>query len=124
MKAWWLLRSLKFIAITSLLILVFGMIVTGLWNDLIPELFHGPVLTFWQGIGLLILAHIFFRGALGFGRGHRWGGGGWHRKFEEKLAAMTPEEREKFRAEYRRRCGTWSHDDTPETHDSASGQKA
>ena len=119
-----MLRALKFIAITGVLILVFGMIVTGLWNDLIPELFHGPVLTFWQAIGLLILAHIFFRGALGFGRGHGWRGGGWHRKFEEKIAAMTPEEREKFRAEYRRRCGSWRHDEMPGAEESASGQKA
>jgi len=30
-----------------------------LWNALIPELFHGPVLTFWQTFGLLILVRAF-----------------------------------------------------------------
>ena len=27
-----------------------------LWNCLIPDLFHGPTLTFWQSFGLMLLA--------------------------------------------------------------------
>lgn len=33
-----------------------------LWNGLIPELFNGPVLNFWQTAGLLVLSKIFFSG--------------------------------------------------------------
>jgi hypothetical protein len=33
---------------------------------------------------------------------------------EEKLAAMTPEEREKFKSEWRHRCGRTSGTDEPE----------
>lgn len=32
-----------------------------LWNSLIPELFHGPTLTFWQTLGLMLLSDVFFK---------------------------------------------------------------
>ncbi len=33
-----------------------------LWNWLIPVLFHGPVITFWQTAGLFILSRILLAG--------------------------------------------------------------
>ena len=33
-----------------------------LWNALIPQLFHGPVLTFWQTAGLFLLSKILLTG--------------------------------------------------------------
>jgi len=45
-----------------------------LWNWLVPELFHGPVITFCQTAGLLILSKILFSG---FGHCR---GGGHHRR--------------------------------------------
>ena len=30
-----------------------------LWNALIPELFNGPILSFWQTFGLIVLFRIF-----------------------------------------------------------------
>ena len=107
MKYWRLPRPVKFIAIAAIAVvmcIVFGFVTMLLWNALIPDLFHGPILTFWQAVGLLVLSHILFRG---FG-GHRHGGWAhhhWKHRFEEKLAAMTPEEREKFKEEYHHRCG-------------------
>jgi len=38
-----------------------------LWNGLIPLLFHGPVVTYWQTAGLIVLSKIIFSG---FGHGH------------------------------------------------------
>jgi hypothetical protein len=82
-----------------------GLLVMVLWNALVPDLFHGPQVTFWQAVGLLVLSHILLRGW-----GGHWHGGGWrHRhwkhRLEEKLASMTPEDREKLREEWKRRCG-------------------
>ena len=115
MKTWWVIKIIKGIIFVSIAILAFGSIVMGLWNALVPDLFHGPALTFWQAIGLLILTHLLFRGIGGFGRGHGWHRGRWRQRFEEKLATMTPAEREKFKEEYSRRCGGWSrhHDTNP-----------
>lgn len=33
-----------------------------LWNALIPSIFNGPELTFWQAAGLILLAKIFLSG--------------------------------------------------------------
>ncbi len=39
-----------------------------LWNWLIPTLFSGPVITYWQAMGLLVLSKLLFSGG---SRGHR-----------------------------------------------------
>jgi len=54
-----------------------------LWNALIPELFHGPVLSFWQTAGLFILSKILLTGVAP-GRSHGHSGKEWRRKYNEK----------------------------------------
>ena len=97
------LSVVKFIALAIVMFGVFSFVTMLLWNALIPELFHGPFLTFWDAVGLLVLSHILFHSF-----GGRWHGGWahrhWRHRFEEKLAAMTPEEREKFKEEYHHCC--------------------
>ena len=67
-----------------------GQIVKLLWNWLVPSLFGLSALTFWQALGLLALCRILFGGSgvMG-GRSHR----------------RSPEERERFRAAFRKRFG-------------------
>ncbi len=107
----WRVRRIVGFAVGA--IVVFVMAVTALslltmllWNALVPALFNGPTVTFGQAIGLLLLSHILLRGASPW-RGGGWGRERWRRRFEEKLRAMTPEERERFEQEWGRRCG-WS----------------
>ena len=109
MKTWWLCKIGKIIVGVALATLVLGFVVMQLWNALIPELFKGPTLSFWQAAGLLLLSHLLLRGW------SPWGGHGRHRehwkaRFEEKLAAMAPEDREQFKREWERRC-CWHRDD-------------
>lgn len=80
-------------------------VVMNLWNILLPEILHVGTITFWQAMGIFILCKILF----GFGKGRgpgRFGGGGYWMKrgMEERLAAMTPEQKEKFK-EKMRNCG-------------------
>jgi hypothetical protein len=98
-KKWWL-----FLVAPPALVLftwAFGEIVMHLWNWLAPALFGWHTITFWQGLGLLVLCRILFGGWGGHGgdrgRGRRMSGERWER--------MSPEEREKFRAKMRSRCG-------------------
>jgi len=104
------------LAILGLLLFVFvgGEVVKLLWNWLLPPLFGFHIIEFWQALGLLLLTRILFGGF-----GIRGGRGGSHmrarfrERFGERLAervgerwdAMTPEEREAFRARVRARCG-------------------
>jgi len=79
-----------------LALFVFGQIVLHLWNWLIPALFHLPAITFWQGLGLLVLSWLFFGGLRGSGprSGYRHH---WRRRMQDRWEQMTPEQREKFR---------------------------
>ena len=42
--------------------ILFTFVVMWLWNWLVPELFNGPVIEYWQTLGLLILSKILFSG--------------------------------------------------------------
>lgn len=111
MKAWWMLKALKFVAVVAVGMLLLGYVVMALWNVLVPDIFHGPLITFWQAVGMLFLSHVLLRGWGPCSHAHGWRRDRWKHRFEEKLSAMTPEERDKFKEEWRRRCG-WSPDDT------------
>jgi hypothetical protein len=97
-------RILKFVLFALLGVVVFGFIVMRLWNWLMPPLFGWHLLTFWQALGLLVLSKILFGGFRGR---PGWGGMHYRRRMMERWEKMTPEEREKFRAGMRGRCGPW-----------------
>ncbi len=106
MKTWWLWRSLKFLTFAALAVAVFGTLVMLLWNALIPELFSGPTLSFWQAAGLLLLSHILLRGWSPWRSANGWRHDRWKQRFEQKLSSLSPEERERFMA-------GWKHRHTP-----------
>lgn len=75
-----------------------------LWNWLVPTLFHGPVITFWQTIGLIVLSKILFGG---FGKkmgGHHDRHYNWKQRMNEKMGSMTPEEKEQFKQRLKDKC--------------------
>jgi hypothetical protein len=43
-------------------VFLFTYLVMLLWNALVPDLFNGPVLGYWQTMGVFILAKILFSG--------------------------------------------------------------
>jgi hypothetical protein len=113
MKTWWIKKIAAFILMGIAALTLVGFAVMFLWNWLIPEIFHGPTITYWQAMGLLLLSHILVRGWHGHNGG--WKNHRWKHRMEEKLASMTPEEREKFKEEWRRRCGHYPGDEKKES---------
>jgi hypothetical protein len=93
-------------------ILLFGFGVMHLWNWLIPAIFNGPIITFWQAIGLFILSKILFGG---FGKHH--GGQSrnmrWKEKMKERMSNMTPEEKELFKQRFKDKCRSNYWNDEP-----------
>jgi hypothetical protein len=110
MKYKWYYKIPLFGLLGILALIGLGYVVMYLWNQLIPVLFHGPVITFWQAAGLFILAKILLHGFNH--RTHHWNSGryhNWRARMEEKMASMTPEEKDKFKEEWARHCrpGYW-----------------
>ncbi len=99
------------LAIAGLLafIAIGGLVVSLLWNWLLPPLFGWRAITFWQAVGLLALCRILF-GGFGGHRPHRHGiRGRIADRISDRMADrwehMSPEERERFRQGLRARCG-------------------
>ena len=96
-------RGLKVLVLCAGAVGVFGGAVMLLWNALLPDLFGWRPIGFVQALGLLVLARILFGRFGGWGRGHHHNG--WRSRMMERYEQMTPEEREKFQAGFRGRCG-------------------
>jgi hypothetical protein len=94
-------RVFKIVVIVLAAAAVFTLVVFRLWNWLMPSLFGLHAITYWQALGLLILSKIL----LGGFRGRPHFGSPWRHRMWERWQQMTPEEREKFRAGMRGRCG-------------------
>jgi hypothetical protein len=119
-------KAVKIVLIAIVVVAVaFGFVMATmyLWNWLVPSLFGGPVITFWQALGLLALSKILFSGfGKGGGRNHgHWKGPQWKSHLREKWSRMTPEERERLKEKMR---GKWCRDDddSPGTNSGSSPQ--
>jgi hypothetical protein len=99
---WKIAKIVKMIVLVILAVTVFGFFTRELWNWLMPSIFGLRAITFWQAIGLCLLGKILFGGF----HKHAGGGGGrgWKRHWEQRWAAMSDEEKERFRAGMRNRC--------------------
>ncbi len=120
MRTKWYFKIPLFVVLGAVLAVGLGYVFMALWNALIPVLFHGPVLTFWQAVGLFILAKILLH-SIRFDGYSRFSSYSkypeyWKKRLDEKMAAMTPEEREKFKEAWKKRCGHsfWHH---PHAHE-------
>jgi len=120
----WVGKGAAFLVVMLAVLALLSFVVMGLWNALIPELFHGPTVQFWQAAGLLVLCRILFGGFRRHGHGwHHHRHGRWREYLREHWGSLTPEERERLRAKLRNRCG-WGVEDFPgEQPDSHSGEQ-
>jgi hypothetical protein len=120
-RTFWLKKALKFVFFAALFVAVAGFVTQSLWNWLVPSLFHGPIISFGQTLGLLVLTRILF-GGFGRGRGASWAQKRrqWKQHMESQVSNLSPEERENFRQQMQRRCANWGRRaGTPETTSTA-----
>ena len=94
------LRILKFVGFG---ILGFGFVILAvyvtmsLWNWLIPSLFNGPVLNFWQTAGLFILSKILLTGVSPGSHNHS--SRDWRKKYHSKYGQYCKEEEKEVKPE-------------------------
>lgn len=91
---------LLFLLVGPLAIFVFGSVVMLLWNNVLAPVLHISTVTFWQGLGILVLSKILFSSFNG--RGGRSRGDYWKQRM--MWNNMTPEQKEKFKEEWKDRC--------------------
>ena len=97
-------RRILFVPMFLAAFVGFGVITMVLWNALLPMIFHLPLISFWQAIGLLVLSRLLF------GFNGPWGGRHHHHgeHLREKWENMNPQEREEFRNRLRERHPYWT----------------
>lgn len=88
-------RFIFMLAMAAAFLSLVSFIVMTLWNNLLPEILHVQVITFWQAAGIFILCKLLF----GFGRMGGFGRNRMHAKhqMEDRIKTMTPEQRERFK---------------------------
>ena len=100
----WARFILLFILLAPIAIFVFGTVIMLLWNNILTPVLHVSEITFWQGLGILVLARILF-GSFGGGRGS----GRYYSKQRMMWNHMTPEQKEKFKEEWKNRSRRWGY---------------
>jgi Ca2+/H+ antiporter, TMEM165/GDT1 family len=104
-KCFWTKRVLFIPIAIAAGIFIFGWVVMHLWNGILPAVLGVSTITFWQALGILVLSKILFGGfKCGHGHSKFHYGHDWHHKWMQ----MSPEEREKMKAEWKERCGSQS----------------
>jgi Ca2+/H+ antiporter, TMEM165/GDT1 family len=104
MKQLWIKKGLMILLFGTIAIIVFGFVVMGLWNNILVAVTGVKAITFLQALGILLLSKILFGGFGGGGKGWR-GSPAWKEKMKQRWDKMTPDERDKFKAEWKNRCG-------------------
>jgi len=103
-QLFWARRIILFILLVPIAILVFGEILMLLWNNVLSPVLHVSTITFWQGLGILVLSKILFGN---FSRG----GGSRQDYWKQRMMwkNMTPEQKEKFKEECKNRGRRWGY---------------
>jgi hypothetical protein len=91
MKERWVKRGVKIAMIVPVAFVGMGFLIMLLWNWLVPAVFGGHTINFWQAWGIFFLSKLLFGGFDG-GPGRRK-----KARLQDRWEHMTPEERERFR---------------------------
>jgi hypothetical protein len=91
MKALTVLKYVGFgiLGFAFVVLVIFG--VQALWNWLIPDLFNGPVLNYWQTAGLFLLSKILLTGIAPSGGQEKSHKKEWKRKYDDKCRQVSEE---------------------------------
>lgn len=109
MKNTWKIKMALFAIIA---VAAMAAVVMWLWNWLIPVLFHGPEIDYLQSLGLMLLSRILFRGFIGGPKGMCHGGNHGGEQWKSKWSNLTPQEKEKMRDLWKKRCGSFDCNDS------------
>ncbi|MBX7170016.1 MAG: hypothetical protein K1X72_03590 [Pyrinomonadaceae bacterium] len=102
-KSTWKRKRLIFIGLMLLVPFIKSALIMFLWNAILPDLFHFPIINYWQSLGLFLLCKLLF-GNFPFGKFAFRNKPFPKPPFREKFMNMTPDEKEKLRQQWKERC--------------------
>ena|ERR1041384_2713738 len=111
-RGWWIA---KFVVFGLLMVVLLGLLTQFLWNFVMPDIFGLPVINFWQGLAMFVLAKMIF--GFGGGRG-KWSGyrnHRWKHQWVEKYSKLSPEERERLKQKFKDKWCSWEEDSARQT---------
>jgi hypothetical protein len=103
-KKYKFLMGIKIVFGITAFVIVFGFGTMYLWNWLVPSLFHGPIINFYQTVGLLVLSKILFGGFGGKHYGGKHNGSSCKNRMRERYSKMSAEEKEQFKHRFKEKC--------------------
>ncbi len=81
----------------------FSAIVMVLWNAVVPQVFAASSVSYWQAMGLFVLAHVLVKSGRPYHYLHGLKHERWRRMMDEKICRMNPDQRKEFFAEWESR---------------------
>ena len=87
-------------------VFLFTWILQLLWNNVLTDVVNVKSIGFWQAMGVFALAKILFGFNSGWGGKRRRWKEGMQVRMNEKWEHMSPVERDRFREEWKQRCGS------------------
>ena len=119
MKKFWIKKGLMILIFGTAAVLLFGWVVMSLWNGILPAVIGVKAISFLQSLGILILSKILF-GGFGGSKGGWRGSTAWKEKMKGRWDKMTPEEKEKFKAECKHWGNRWGRSEETKAEDIAA----
>lgn len=107
-RRFWLGKAVMILVFCTAFIMLFSFIVMSLWNGILPDVLGVKQITFWQALGILVLSKILFSGFGGFHHKKEQFRNRFRQRMLDKWEKMTPEEKQRFKDEWKTRCrGGW-----------------
>ena len=107
-RRFWFGKAVMILVFCTAFIMAFSFIVMSLWNGILPDVLGVKTITFWQALGILVLSKILFSGFGGFHNKKEQFRNRFRQKMLDKFEKMTPEEKQRFKEEWKTRCrGGW-----------------
>ena len=103
-RRFWFGKAVMILLFITAFVVVFSYIVMSIWNAVLPDVLGVKAITFPQALGILVLSKILFSGFGGLRhKGEHFKNRMRHRMWE-KWEKMTPEEKQRFKEEWKNRC--------------------
>jgi len=106
-RRFWFGKAVMILVFCTAFVMLFSYIVMRLWNGILPDVLGVKLISFWQAMGILVLSKILFSGFGGFAHKKEQFKNRFRQRMREKWENMTPEEKQKFKEEWKDRCKGW-----------------